>query len=166
MRTAKKLQSEHREGEAPKMERARHEAIVREIEELHRIGKHEEANRLKQRIAESGHGPKKPGLPAVERERLMHSGQAIEHARAAGLREVAEELERIAQRMKEEIAHRERGAPGSPAGPDQMHDAMRELRDGMEELRGRTQKMARAIEELHDQVRALQGGDVKKKGDK
>jgi hypothetical protein len=166
MRQAKRLQSESRETEKPKPERAKPEAMMREIEELNRLGRHEEAEQIKRRmVAEQGHGPKQPGPIAGDRERLAHISQAIEHARVAGLREEAEHLEQIARLVKEEMGHREHGAPGGPAGADQLQGAMREMREGMEELRVRTQKMAHAIEELRDQVRALQGGAAKKKGE-
>lgn len=155
MRKAKELQAAHAGHEKGKMERARHEAAAREIEALHRAGKHEEAERLKQKMAGAGPGPNRPGPLAEGRERLAHISQAIEHTRAAGLREETEHLEQAARRMKEEMAHR--GAPaGGPISPERMHAALGEMHERMEDLRRQMQKMAHATEDLRERLDALQ----------
>lgn len=153
MRKAKELQGAHGGHDDGKMDRARHEAVAREIEELHRAGKHDEAERLKRKLAGAGPGP---GRPAEARERLAHISQAIEHARAAGLKEEAAHLEQAARRMKEELARRSETVHGEPM-------PIRELHEAMERMQGQMEKLSRAMGELREQVHALQRGTEKKR---
>jgi valyl-tRNA synthetase len=160
MRKAKELQGAHGGHDDGKMDRARHEAVAREIEELHRAGKHEEAERLKRKLAGAGPGP---GRPAEARERLAHVSQAIEHARAAGLKEEAAHLEQAARKMKEELARHSETAHGGPMPAEFPPAPIRELHEAMERMQGQMEKLSRAMGELREQVHAQQRGAEKKR---
>ena len=121
----------------PDMERVRHE-----IEELHRAGKHDDAARLEQKFAG------KKGAPAEGDERIHHVMTAIEHLRAAGLNEPAEDLTRLAQKMREELQH---GQSAGKPGPDRGENQLREVHEAMQQLRGQMEKMQRQLEELRAQ---------------
>lgn len=140
-----------------KMARARHE-----IEELHRAGKHEEAEQLKHRIAEGMEHKKQAPQPTKEGEgpaRLRHVMEAIKHLRDAGLNEQAEGLEKLARGMHEKFEHHEHAEKGRKTGPgpegeqprkgDKPHPAGNELHAMREQM----EKMAHAIEELRAQLR-------------
>lgn len=162
---AKKIGSAHRDGRpginggAPeRLEKVRHE-----IEELHRAGKHEEAEQLKRRVAEAmehkrapepkrASAPKEGDGPA----RLRHVAEAIHHLREAGLNEQAEGLEKIARGMHEQLEHREKeersrndGKPRPPAN---------ELRAMQEQIA----KLAHAVEELRAQIKGRGEEEVRK----
>lgn len=134
-------------------------AVKREIEELHRAGKHEEAERLGRKIAET-HKERAPGKrkPAPEgAERLHHLGEAIRQLRQAGLDEQAEDLERLAHRMKEEMARHEREARGA-AMPDVVQEVMARNKAELQAMREQIQKLAHAIEELRGQLQSQRPG--------
>lgn len=113
---ARGLAEKHRPNGGPDMpvdrkERAeRFEKAKHEIEELHRAGKHEEAEQLKRRLAgamaEKHDGP--PGRPGEGPEKIRHLMEAIRHLREAGFNEPAENLEKMAHKMKEEFERRQK----------------------------------------------------------
>lgn len=121
-----------------------------EIEELHKAGKHQEADALRDKLAgelmkERKH-PQKPGAEGPSEERLEHLGEAIKHLRAAGMHDVAGNLEKAAAQMREQL-HASKH-PG--VGKDEIH-ALREqvekLQHAVEELRGQL-KMAAPQEDV------------------
>jgi HAMP domain-containing protein len=86
----------------------------------------------------------KPGNP--EQERLQHVMQAVEHLRAAGLKEPAQSIEQIAQHMRHEMEERmkqqQMAREGKPeSGPnrqaelDEMRQQIRQLAEQIEKLR-------------------------------
>jgi hypothetical protein len=173
IKKAEKLASDPRGPEERKAASEEKLARIRhEIGELHKAGKHEEAERLARRIeaAESG---QKPGPAAGHEtprpERLRHLRQAIEHLHAAGMHDMAENLEKHAQRIREEVeAHGRPGpaegvrrldGPRSPDGPrpaegrrpsdSQPQHGPREVED----LRGQIQKLAHELELLRGELK-------------
>ena len=161
-RRAKGLQSEPKEGNPSKPGIDKLGMAKHEIEELHRAGKHEQAEQMERRLAETMRGKHEQrtkgggGSP----DRLAHVGQAIEHLRAAGLGEEAGHLEQVAHRMQEEMAHRGHESAGGKPGAEPM----REMQEHMQQLSGQLQKMARGIEELRGEVKDLHAQPAKKKG--
>lgn len=168
---AQKIGGMHREGKpginggAPeRLEKVRHE-----IEELHRAGKHEEAEKLQHRVAEAmAH---KKGLPSKEGEgpaRLRHLMEAIHHLREAGINEPADSLEKMAHEMKEELGHREQAdkgrkpEPGPKDGPPRKGDKPHPPGDELHAMREQMEKMSRAIEELRAQIKGRGDEEVRK----
>ncbi len=116
-----------------------------EIEELHRAGKHREAEELKNKFAHEmmegrREGPEKEQAPA---ERLEHLAEAIKHLRAAGINEPAESLEQMAKHMKEEMQAAKR--PQGKTDEGEIHA-----------LREQVQKLMHSVEELREQVKKAQ----------
>ena len=134
-------------------EQARRESdrMRREIEELHRAGKHDDAVRLEQKLAERKAPPEecKECAPA---ERVQHVLQAIEHLRAAGLKEPAEGLAQIAKQMRAESERQ------NAVAPERTEKVLRETQEGMQQLRGQLEKMQRQLEELRAQAGKPHGG--------
>lgn len=123
-----------------------------EIAELHRAGKHEEAEKLQERMKQALHrahaeGPQKEMPPEARLEHLM---QAIQHLRMAGLNEPAEQLEQMAGRMRHEIEARRHHEGAAHA------DEIRALREHTEQLR-------REVEELREQLKKAQSKEEVKK---
>jgi hypothetical protein len=85
------------------------ERLQRKIDELHQAGRHDEAQRLERQSdrARGGLADRRDGEPggAVEAElqRRQHVREAIEHLHAAGMHDIAERLERQADRMRREL---------------------------------------------------------------
>lgn len=132
-----------------------------EIEELHRAGKHEQAEELRKKfmgdLMAQHHGPKKEmphKEPGSGEERLEHLMEAIKHLRAANLNEPAESLEKLAGHMKEEMAAHKRAEQEQREHPR----AEGELR----ELREQVQKLSHTVEELRGQLKRAPGDEVRK----
>ncbi len=134
----------------------------REIEELRAHGHHDEAKRLEERVrAEMGkQGAKRAdserhGDAAHEGEkptRMRHIAEAIKHLRAAGLNEPAERIEQMARAEQQQ-----KSAEGGPAvSREEIQRAMRDTQEQMQRALKDTHeqmaKMARAIDELREQV--------------
>ena len=168
---AKKIGQTHREGKpgpgggAPeRLEKVRHE-----IEELHRVGKHEEAEQLKRRVGEAMEHRKEPPLKEGEGpERLRHVMEAIRHLREAGLKEPAEGLEKLAHGMREQLEHLEHAEkgrkpePGPKGEPPRKGDKPHPPGAELHAMREQMEKMARAIEELRAQIKGHDGEEVRK----
>ena len=152
MRKVKQLQGELREGAPQKPEHDKAAGVRREIEELQKAGKHEEAERLAKKVFGGDPG----GAHAEGPERLQHLLQAIEHLRAAGLNEPAASLEGVAREMKENLGRKgalpESGGKPHPGAPADGGD-----------VRAQMQKLAHSVEELRAQVQSLRGEGGKKK---
>ncbi len=144
--------------------------VKREIEELHRAGKHDEANKLRQSIEKHMRGEHREAQGEKSRQsegpaKLRHLAEAIRNLREAGLPEEAARLEPIAKKMHAEFEAQHRAQqqpphegparrPGNAGpGPDQMHALQEQL-----------QKMSRSIEELQTQVRKLGGAEEVRRG--
>jgi uncharacterized protein Yka (UPF0111/DUF47 family) len=159
MSRVKKLQIELREmisGDEPgKALQTKLQHLKQEAGELHRAGKHEEAERLERQLAEIQQrqaGGDKKASPAEGAERIGHIMEAVKHLRAAGLKEPAQNLEQMARQMREEL---ERRADSAEAGSArQMEQVLREMRERME-------KMQREIDELRKQA-AKSRGEIEK----
>lgn len=122
---ARSIAEKHRPGDKgkPGMDKERGERFEKarhEIEELHRAGKHEEAEQLKRRLAgamaEKHAGP--PGKPGEGPEKIRHLMEAIRHLREAGFNEPAENLEKTAHKMKEEFERRHKEFAEHARGPE------------------------------------------------
>lgn len=165
IRRAKGLEAEQKEGKPVKPVTDKLGMAKHEIEELHRAGKHEQAEQMERKLAETMHGKHEQGPKGggASPERLAHVGQAIEHLRVAGLGEEAGHLEQIAHHMMEEMAQRGHDFAGGKPGADPMQGAMREMQEHMQQLSGQLQKMAHGIEELREQVKDLRAQPAKKK---
>lgn len=139
------------EGAPQKPEHDKTAAFRREVEELHKAGKHEDAERLAKKVSGGAPG----GSHAEGPERLHHLLQAIEHLRAAGLNEPAASLENVAREMKEQLgrggALSEPGGKPHPGAPSDAGD-----------VRAQLQKLAHSVEELRAQLQALRGEGGKK----
>ncbi len=132
--------------------------VKEEIEELHRAGKHEEAEQLKRKYQGefmAKHRPDGKG-PAPEDERLGHLQEAIKHLRAAQINEPADQLERMAEHLREELQARKRAEgeefrkkhpEGGKHGPEAGQ---------LREVRERLDQMNRKIEELNAKLQKLQ----------
>lgn len=155
MRQAEMLRAEARakagDGEQPKGDDARQERVKQEIGELHRAGKYEEAKRLERQLAEAHHrraGGEKKVPHAEGPERIGHIMEAVKHLRMAGLGEPAESLEQMAAQMREALEH-----GGTIAvGAERMEHALREVHEGMEQLRRQMEKMQRELGELRERA--------------
>lgn len=137
-----------------------------EIEELHRAGKHEQAEELRKKfmgdLMAQHHGPKKEmphKEPGSGDERLDHVMEAIKHLRAAKLNEPAEGLEKLAAHLKEEMAARKR--------MEQEHHDKKPGGEGeVRELREQVQKLSHMVEELRGQLKKQPGDAEVRKPEK
>lgn len=131
----------------------------RQMERLHRAGKHDEAERLQRKVAGSG-GRKDRGSNSRSHragpQRVRHAMQAIRHLHAAGLHDQAKQVEETARRLREEIEEQQRiagarGESGAGAREEQeRHQAAnRELHAQVKRMQNQIQKMAQQIESLH-----------------
>lgn len=137
------------------------EMTKRKVQELRNAGKGEEAEQLERRIREGAEkqrdggdkqrdgGDKRRDVPEKPRdaerggdERQQHLGEAIRHLRAAGLDDPANQIERLAHEL---------GKGKAPAHEPQNDGTQRALRETQEQMA----KMARAIDELRQQVEKL-----------
>ncbi len=169
-----KFMAGHRE----EMEKAR-----KQIEELHRAGKHDEAGKMRERFmaemkARHGrpHDGPPPQGPAAEGEgpaRLRHLMAAIGHLQDAGLGEPAEQLEKMARKMRGELeaqhrAREEHGRAEEPRkhdGPPKHEAARHPGPDELHRLQEQVQKMAHAIDELREAVKKQQPREEVRKAD-
>ena len=134
-------------------------AAKREIEELHQAGKREEAERLERKLVEMHEvrGPDKKKAASEGEERLHHLGEAIRNLQEAGLGKQAEDLEKLATHMKEEMARHARDTH-SAGVPEAIQDAMARNKAEMQAMREQMQKLAHAIEELRSQLHSQKPG--------
>jgi archaellum component FlaC len=114
---------------------------------FHRDGRHDEAGG-----PESGPGDSREYRHEHSRfshaegpERIAHMMEAVKHLRAAGLNEPADNIEKMARHMREELEHARRES--AAAAPEAEH-----MQHAMQEMHGELQKMAHAIDELREQV--------------
>lgn len=143
---------EGRPGSMNDEKRSKLPGLKERIEELHKAGKHEEANALRDKLAgelmEQRKHPQKPVAEGPSEGRLEHLGEAIKHLRAAGMHDVASNLEKAAAQMREQL-HASKH-PG--VGKDEIHA-----------LREQVEKLQHAVEELRGQMRqAAPQEDVRK----
>lgn len=150
--------------------------LRREMEELHRLGRHEEAANLERHLralrdrgAPDEHPEHPPGAPLEELDqRLRHLRIAIENLHAAGMHEPAEHLAQEGERMERALQqqHLEHGPEhpeGFPRGrsrpgPDAMRNpnAPHPPRPGPDpELRRELEELRHAVRELRAQVERL-----------
>lgn len=183
---AKQLEGEAREEGRERERREREgrnrkaEAQRRQIEELRRAGKHDEAQRIEGDLNDFDRDRDRDRRPlrADGDDRVRHVEEAIKHLHAAGLHEPAERLEGSARAMRERAGNdpherdngprdrRDEGprdlrgdGPRDLRGdrPREMEGVVRDLHRGMEELRVDLRKLARNIEELREQVKKDRG---------
>lgn len=115
------------------------------IEELHKEGKHQEADALRDKLAgqlmEERKRHQLKGGDESPVDRLNHLNEAIKHLHAAGMHDVASNLEKAAAQMKEQLKEPKHQGEGK----DEIH-ALREqvekLQHAVEELRGQLHKAA------------------------
>ncbi len=159
MEKARRIHAEQDERQAQGGDRM--EKMTSKIEELRKAGKPEEAEQLERRIRE-GSDKKRDGEKGSD-ERRQHIGEAIKHLRAAGLHEPAERIEQMAR--EHEKAGTVNGDPrrekagartGEIGASEQMQRAVRDMQEqtqrALRETHEQMAKMARAIEELREQV--------------
>jgi TolA-binding protein len=143
-----------------------------EIEELHRAGKQEEANKLRDKFESELRSEHKDfkGEHKEPRhdvgggdERLGHLMEAIKHLRAAKINEPAEGLEHMAAQMREEL-ERQKHASGEKHAGGEKHPMMKPGPEDheLQELRGQMKQMAHAIEEMRGELNRLRGDEVRK----
>jgi hypothetical protein len=151
----RQLAREHPEERPPFPERA---AIKAKIAELHRVGRHDEAQRLEREW--QGERPPQPldrleGGPPELQLRLHHLTIAIEHLHLAGFHEPAERLEREAQQLKlrarDQAMREERDPRRDRPGPNPE-----ELQAGLEKLRAELEEMRHAFRDINARLEKLQ----------
>lgn len=149
-----------RKGREESRSKAELHALRREIEELHRAGKHEEAERLEQRArhqpVESERRPSRheaeqaEEVEEIERQshRLENLRRAIDHLREAGVNDLAAELtgeakawEKKLDQLIENRGRREQEHHARMAGE------VAELRALVGELREQVERLTRRLEE-------------------
>lgn len=184
MQQVRRLHAEMIErGDGDKLERAK-----RQIEALHKAGKHEEAAQLERRLrgAKQHSGDHERQESGSEAERKQHAMEAIKHLHAAGLHEPAERIEQILREHKKEAGQdsREKGERRGSEGVNPregqeqmqrvMHDMQEQTQRAMREMQEQTQRalrdtheqmarMARTIEELREQVARPRGNGERRK---
>lgn len=141
--------------DAGRLEKARHE-----IEELHRAGRHEEAEQLKRHVAE-GRASGRGGQPteAEGPAKLRHIMEAIHHLREAGLDEPAEGLEKLAHKLREDVERREREHAGRGREPEKHDLAPRPPAGEMHAMREQIEKLGRAVDKLRAQLNRRGGSE-------
>lgn len=150
------------------------EKTRKQIEELHRAGKHEEANRMRDQLIagmRARHG-QPPGKESTESEgpaRLRHVMAAIGHLREAGLGEQAEQLEKAAHKMREEFeaSHRREAEHRKTDEPKKHKDHKRPGPgpDQIRQLQEQLEKITREVSELREAVRKQQPREEVRKAD-
>jgi hypothetical protein len=155
------LQEENHHNHAEIKERQ--EMIRREITELHQHGNHEEAEQLEREHfgnAEHQRREAREGDQVPELHRRLHHLQvAIENLRIAGFPEPADQLEKQARNMMQEIRQREirqqdmNRPPQQPGGVDKdARNAIRRLEQNMGEVERALDQMRRRMEEMHERM--------------
>jgi hypothetical protein len=124
------------------------ERVKRQIEELHRAGKHEEAAELERRMAEAQNRPMKDPRPEGA-DRIDHILQAAKHLHMAGLEEEAVNLEHVAAQLRAEEQHR--AEFGGAHDGDRKEEEIRATQQETEQLRRQMEKLQRQVEELREQ---------------
>lgn len=133
--------------------------LQREVERLADVGRHDEAERLAQKVRqlarglgretrgqERAHGPERMEFE----RRAEHLRIAIENLRAAGLHDQAEHLERAAERLlqpepvsQERHAQQERPhAPALEEAVDRLHAQVAEMREAMHGLQEQIEQLS------------------------
>jgi hypothetical protein len=136
-----------------------------EIDELHRQGKHERAQQLERQMAELRSpeaGPRpdlRPREAAPNPERREHLRQAIEHLHAAGMPDLAQRVERMADTgMRPPMGGGPMGrgpmAVAGPMGQGPMAGRFAPMgaQSGQPQMMGDLQ---RALDEMREQLREL-----------
>jgi len=154
VRKAKQLQGELREGgekrrpDIEKMERAK-----REMDELRKAGRADEAANIERRMVERRFAELNARGAAKSEggeDRVRHVRQAIEHVRAAGLPEVAEHLEQIAQKL---AAGESREGGNAAPESEQLKHAIHDLQSGLKGLHAEVQQLRQQLEESRAQAK-------------
>lgn len=108
------------------------------------------------------------GRPGDPRERMVHIMEAAHHLRAAGMNEMADNLESQARKMREEFAERGRGDRDRDGRPDGMRDRNGDGRpdgrggrgnfaspQGAPDIRGQLERIMKDVQELRQEVRRM-----------
>jgi hypothetical protein len=134
------------------------ERMKRAMAELQQAGKHEEAEQMGKKLQamlarQDGERDQSRGRSAADGpDRLRHLQEAIGHLRAAGLQEPAQDLERVAAKMKEQFEQQQhRGHDGGSAG----ESSGREIGQAMRETREQIGRMGRELQEVREQLRQV-----------
>lgn len=130
-------------------------AVLREIEELHRAGKHEEAERLEERVRDVNnqagqHGDRRGEVEEIERlnHRLGNLSRAIDHLREAEMHELASELSKEARASEERLDQLiEKKVQRENERTARLANEVAELRALVGELRGQVERLTRRLEE-------------------
>lgn len=161
-----RIEAEFARGNPERMEiMGRVQAMTREIGELRRAGKHEEAERLQQEMRELHArlaGPRdrdRPGPPPELQVRIDHLRVAMENLRAAGLHDQAEQIGQQIERLARESAPgppERRGPEAPPRGPrpegrpEPGGEIIGRLRGEIEQLRRENEEMRRMMQEIRE----------------
>lgn len=123
--------------------------IMREVAELHRAGKHDEARRMEERARGSDAAgmtrPERGGASPL-RVKMQQLRQAAELLQAAGFQELADRTRKEIGRIEEQ-ARRESG--GDHAN-DEMREEMKKMRREMEDLRNQLRKLKEQAAPKHE----------------
>lgn len=136
-----------------RLARARAEGNEPEMDELERA-----LDQLRRPMAGPGgrmdRGPGRPGMgnppgmaaadPGMA-ERLEHLQIAIQHLRAAGMPEIAENLEREARAQQEWMMLRPRGSGQDRMQAEQIRRQMREMREQIRSLREQVERLSQEV---------------------
>ena len=158
---AQKLQNEARERDhkKPGADASKDEKFAnarREIEQLERDGKHEEAEHRKQELHaawERQHGGDGGAADRKGPDRFHHLAEAISHLRAAGLNDVAEHLEQQAKQMHEEFERQN--------GKNSEGDKFALIAGEVQKLREQVNKLTKEMAKLRENA-TRSGGDGQK----
>ncbi len=154
MQQVQRLQAEMGEREGPRGAGEKLEMAKRKIDELHKAGKHDEAEQLEQKMREAmekqGDRQRKEG--GGDAERKQHVMEAVKHLHAAGLHEPAERIEQMLREHGEKPEQGERRAPEA-AGQEPLKRAMGDSQEQMQRaMRDMQEQMQRALRETHEQM--------------
>lgn len=126
---------------------------------LHRDGKHEEAERVEREIEEIAsqrpdrpdrdrprgpqrQGPRQDGAIVELQQRLNHLHVAMENLRAAGMPDLAMEVEHRAEETRRELEERARRGRPETTGP---REELEQLRRELDEVRGQLEALRREV---------------------
>lgn len=147
---AEELIAQARKLEAEARQAGEREGDRREAAELNRMEKREEKQQLRKHLAEEkGRGDRTDGPHANSAERVRHVMEAVKHLRAAGLKEPAADLEKMADQMRAEL---DRGGSAGSGEQDDLRAATREMHASVQEMRARMEKMQHQLDELRAQT--------------
>lgn len=146
------------------------EVAKRRIEDLHKEGKHEEAEKIEGRLhAGAGKMHEQARTEAgPDSERKQHVMEAIKHLHAAGLHEAAERLGPALHegRKDGDKGQREHRGPEGARPPmvhepmqNAMGDMQKQMQTAMREMQEQMAKMAHTIDELRAEVGNKHHGD-------